>query len=366
MQVFIRFILTSFFVSVMFILPLMAQIEELDFTREDIKTENSSPEEKTDTNAGKSLDSENDLVHAGDLVDVDILGSTEYDWRGRVTPEGFLSGLNFIDNVFVRCRTADKIALEIAELYTKFLRKPQVRVRILDRSNRPVSSLLGAVKMPQKYQLKRKVLLNELLIISGGLTEEANGEIQILRREENQCLEPLGENQTAQGEVVKIADTPEKKPEDQAGGLKIISVKVSDLLSGDPEHNPQIFYGDVITVLGAEPIFVIGGVGNPGRILFRKDLTVSRAISIAGGIAKKGEAEQIRIYRRGADESGGTSVIEVNLDSIKSNEAEDIQLQPFDVIDVSGRGGERRFPSDLGFEISKTDKNTTLPLRVID
>ena len=30
-----------------------------------------------------------DLIHFGDVIDVDVVGSLEFDWRGGLTPEGF-------------------------------------------------------------------------------------------------------------------------------------------------------------------------------------------------------------------------------------------------------------------------------------
>src|SRR5689334_5322259 len=106
-------------------------------------------------------DPELNLIHLGDLVDVDVLGSIEYDWRGTLTPEGFLNGLDSLENqVFGLCRSEDDIAREIAKSYSKILRNPQVVVKILDRSNRPNSTLFGAVKKPQRFQIKRTVFLN--------------------------------------------------------------------------------------------------------------------------------------------------------------------------------------------------------------
>src|SRR6476661_8612901 len=89
-------------------------------------------------------EAELNLVHLGDLIDVDVLGSFKYDWRGTLTPEGFLNGLDSLENrVFGLCRSEGDIAREIAKSYSKFLRDPQVVVKILDRSNRPNSTLFG-------------------------------------------------------------------------------------------------------------------------------------------------------------------------------------------------------------------------------
>jgi hypothetical protein len=46
------------------------------------------------------------LVHFGDLLEVDVIGSYEYDWRGTLTPDGYLDGLDTIENqIYGLCQT---------------------------------------------------------------------------------------------------------------------------------------------------------------------------------------------------------------------------------------------------------------------
>ncbi|HKX84258.1 MAG TPA: hypothetical protein VJL58_08565, partial [Pyrinomonadaceae bacterium] len=55
-----------------------------------------------------------DLVHFGDLIDVDVVGSFEFDWRGTLNPEGFLDGLEHVDKpVYALCRSESDIARSI-------------------------------------------------------------------------------------------------------------------------------------------------------------------------------------------------------------------------------------------------------------
>ena len=110
-----------------------------------------------DTNS-PLFDPEKDLVHFGDTIDVDVLGNVEFDWRGTLTPEGFLSGLDFIEEpVFAQCKTETEIAAAVAAGYSKLLRDPQVVVRVVDRSKRPVSTIFGAIKKAQRFQIQRPI-----------------------------------------------------------------------------------------------------------------------------------------------------------------------------------------------------------------
>ena len=286
------------------------------------------------------------LVHGGDTLDVDFLGSLEYDWRGKADDDGFLSALPHLNTpIFTLCRTEDEIGAEISAAYSKMIRNPQVVVRVLDRSARQPAILFGAVSVPQRYRIERPIKLNELIVMSGGITDKASGEISIFRPAHVSCV---GHNQT--------------QIESQ-----FINFKLADLLSGKTEANPQIKSGDVITVEEAAPLYVTGGVVAPQLILFRGGMTLSRVIASAGGLARNADQTKIAIFRRRKDNSG-LEIIEVNLEKIGNRTADDIQLQAYDIIEVSQSGEirSRRPPvaTTLGsatqFDINK------LPIRLVN
>jgi protein involved in polysaccharide export with SLBB domain len=326
------------------------------FSQSLLAAQSSAPE----INPADKSPTEENLIHYGDLIDVDILGSAEFDWRGRLTPEGYLDGINFVEQpVFGLCRSEDEIALAVARGYEKLLREPKVVVRILDRSGRASSVLDGAVKKPQRFQIKRKVYLNELLIVSGGLTELASGEIRVFRPHNLSCV-PETEKLTL--------DNGEKRERfvktSEGGGSTAINIKISELLNGNKESNPQILSGDVVTVLEAEPIYITGGVNSPKQIAARSKITLSRAIDSAGGLTKEALENEVIIFRRVGNE---TKIIEASLSKIKAEQTEDIVLQEFDIIDVAEKGRARKkYPPVLQF--SRTDENKTanLPLRIIE
>ncbi|MEZ5426190.1 MAG: SLBB domain-containing protein [Pyrinomonadaceae bacterium] len=304
---------------------------------------------------------EEDLIHYGDLIEIDVLGSLEHDWRGTITPEGFLSGVDFLEKpVYGLCRSGEEVAKEIAESYGRFLRNPQVVVRILDRSKRPDTVLYGAIKNPQRFRINRPIYLNELIIISGGLTDKASGEVQIFRSQNLNCLSEIKKKEALKGQE------PQEKfvTASQDTGSQFINIKISDLLTGKKEANPQIFGGDVITVLEAQAVYVIGGVENPKQISLRSKMTLSRAIASAGGVSKDADESKVTIFRR---EGTDTSIIEADLDQIKKNKTEDIALQAFDIVEVGRRGKEqRKVPPILENFDAGNKENSKLPLRIID
>ena len=218
-------------------------------------------------------------------------------------------------------------------------------VRILDRSRRAEAIVAGAVRNPYRFQIKRPVRLNELIVFAGGITDRSDGEIVIFRPESLSCagrLKPSPGNTEA---FVKTSGS---------SGSQTFRIKISDLLKGELSANPQILSGDIITVSEAAPIFVIGGVNNPRQLSSRSQVTLSRAIASSGGLTKDATEDKITIYRR---VNGQSQVINADLAKIESKVVEDIPLMAYDIVDVGQKGREkRRFPPNVAADATRRDK----------
>ncbi len=293
------------------------------------------------------------LVHFGDLIEVDVIGSYEYDWRGSLTPDGYLDGLDTIaDPIYGLCQTEADLSSAIQRELIKTLRDPKVAVRILDRSNRAVAFLSGAVRSPKRFQIKRKVHLHELLILSGGITDRSSGEISIFRPANLNCTEP---RKNSEGEFVKASRT--------AAAPETLNIRIEEILRGNPAANPLILSGDIVTVSEALPVYVIGGVNAPQEIPLRNQLTLSRAIAMSGGLAKEGNAK-VTIFRREARE---TKLIPADLQKIATGQVDDLVLKAFDIIDVPQKGKPARSrPPVIEKGVPLTLTLSRLPLRVVD
>lgn len=322
--------------------------------------ETAQPQDPRPSPSGtNTVPAEIDLIHFGDLVDIDVIGSFEFDWRGTLNPEGFLADFDKIpEQVNALCKSEEELAADIAKEYSKILRAPRVVVKIVDRSNRPVSILQGAVKTPQRFQIKRSVFLNELLIVAGGLSDRASGNIQIFRSRSLNCSSAKGVA-AASGE-----GEPREKFITVSGGngSETLNIRIIDLLSGSKQANPEVLSGDVITVLVSPPIYIIGGVTSPKQISSRSQTTLSRAIASAGGLAREG-LEKVVIFRR---EGGETRVINADLKKIKAGQEQDIMLQAYDIVDVGQKGREKRSTAPIVETNSDSATGPILPLRIIE
>ncbi|MBV9242680.1 MAG: SLBB domain-containing protein [Acidobacteria bacterium] len=286
---------------------------------------------------------EQDRVHFGDIVDVDFVGGFEFDWRGGLTVDGNLDGLAEADPpIHALCRTEAEIASDIQAAYSKILRDPKVNVKIVDRSNRAVVRLYGAVRTPSRFKLMRAIHLRELLVLSGGLTDDSSGDISIFRPREVGC-----EQTAANGETVS----------------RTMKIQISDLIAGKPDADPEILSGDVVTAERASAVYVIGAVNNPRPIYSRSEMTVSRAIATAGGLAKEADGRRITILRR---DGGETRSIDVDLLALKTDPSKDAVLKPFDIIDVASRGGGKRKLPPQPEQNSRNSTKTEPPLRIVD
>jgi len=308
---------------------------------------------KTPEDSAPTTTAEADLVHFGDVVDVDVLGSLDFDWRGTLTPEGYLNGLDKIEEqVYALCRSESAIATDIAKYYGKFLREPKVVVRIVDRGNRALAIVDGAVRKPQRYQIRRPVLLNELIILSGGITDRSSGEIAIYRPKSLNCLD-----QTAKPDSETFVNAR------QGNDSQNIAIRISDLLKARDGSNPPILSGDIVTVLQASPIFVIGGVNNPHQISSREEISLSRAIATAGGLSKDAVESQITIFRR---DSGQSRTIAADLGKIRAGKDEDPILRPFDIVNVGQKGRAKAKMPPVPTTENERERLLNLPVRVID
>jgi len=206
------------------------------------------------------------------------------------------------------------------------------------------------VRAPKRFQIKRKVMLSELLVLAGGITDRSSGEISIFRPANLNCTESKPRTDNA---FVKAS---------QPGGSETINIKIADILRGDAPSNPQILSGDIVTVSEALPVYIIGGVNTPQQISLRNTLTLSRAIASAGGLAKEGRPV-ITIFRR---EGRETKIVKADLETIASGQSEDPVLKPFDIIDVPEKGKPARArPPMIDKAVSGTAL-ASLPLRIID
>ena len=169
----------------------------------------------------------------------------------------------------------------------------------------------GAVKSPIVFKTSERVSLNELLTRAGGPTDKAGKTIRVFHSDK--CRAPSGAE------------------------MKVSEYRLRDVVSrsmGDLWVDPS----DTVVVAEADLIYVTGNVLAPESFVLRQSVPVTRAIAMAGGVAKNSEQVIVRIVRNPFDPQT-SHAFTLNLKKIREGQAEDLMLKPQDVVDVSDAQG---------------------------
>jgi protein involved in polysaccharide export with SLBB domain len=172
----------------------------------------------------------------------------------------------------------------------------------------------GAVTNPGRFELRPGMRLNDLIVLAGDLTTQAEGTIRITHAAPRDNSAPPAAGLTA------------GRSEDYS---------VVDLLQRG--ISPYLQPGDVVTIVIAQPVYVVGNVATPQAMAFRSGTSLLDAILRAGGWLKNSKTDNVRIYRRTPD-GLSLEIIAANIKAIRERRAEDVRLQPHDIIEVPRKG----------------------------
>ena len=296
---------------------------------------------------------------AGDILDVRVFGQPDLTSTVEVDEDGNISSLPFIeDPIPAKCKNEKEVQKLITDAYSKYILKPRVSVRITERRSRPPAIVFGAVRLPSRVSMNRRLRLHEVLVTAGGVTQNANGTIDILHTENEMCVETEDTPTTV---AVATAVAANHSKESDIGKLE--TFKIIDLKGGSAANNPFIRPGDIVIVNEGEPVFITGAVFQPRELVIKDQLTLGRAIAMAGGAQKLANTAQVHIYRK-KDGKIGSDDLKYDYDAIRKGKAPDVLLQAYDIIDVRPVGTFS--PKSLG-EILKglgTGSLGTLPMRI--
>ncbi len=286
---------------------------------------------------------ENDRFRIGpaDVLDIRIFNRPNLS-RDSVRVEGNgMIRMPLIDTeIQAACRTEGELARDISSRYARYYKNLQVDVFIKEYHSKQVA-IIGAVNDQARFELQRRVRLLELLTYAKGPSIKAGQTINIVH--------PTGPSLCKQND----------RTEDITKAFS--SYRLRETLQGDPDANPYLEGGDIVTLPEADQVYVVGNVYTPLTIPLKEPITVSRAIAMAGGLKQDAKKDKVRIVRQ---EPGSTTKREiiVDLSAIEKKRAEDIALLPNDIIDVPTSAGKSFLRGLLG---NGAMSLTQLPIRVI-
>jgi len=279
-------------------------------------------------------------IGTGDMLDIRVFNRPQFSRDGvRVDSSGMIRMPLIQGEIRAACLTESELATEIARRYEEYLREPQVDVFIKEYNSQPVA-VIGAVRLPSRFQLTRRVRLLELLTFAGGLADNAGRSVQVVHTETGPSC-----------------SAPEENP--ATSGLD--NYMLSETLRGVEMANPFVQPGDVISVPEAEQIFVVGNVFRPSAIALKEPITVTRAIAMAGWVMPDTKKDKVRVVRQKPGTIEKTEIY-VDLRAIDKHQAEDVLLVSGDIVDVPVSTGKQLLKSFLGSVVPSVGQ---LPIRAI-
>jgi len=240
-----------------------------------------------------------------DLLEINVFEVPQLDRKVRISSMGTIS-LPLVGDIRAEGLTPGELERRIqSALAANYVKDPHVSIFVEEHGSKRVS-VLGAVGKPGVYEMLGPRRLLQVLAQAGGLTEEAGGELYVIRR--------AGEEEVSQ-EVIDV---------------------VSLMTNKDPALDVEIRPGDVVTVPMDRLTFVYvdGAVNHPGRIEqpSSRPITLLQAMAKAGGSTMRANLKKVQILRK--LDGGGQAVLSVDVRKVRKGADPDPVLQDGDVVVV--------------------------------
>ncbi len=207
----------------------------------------------------------------GDVLKLDVFARPEVSGTHTVGPDGIIT-VPLIGNVFVNELTRDDARTLIRQRLQEFFSQPSVTLAVDQYTSNQVT-VLGRVERAGAQKFTHPPTLAEVLASAGAM--------------------PLLDKQAT---LTRCAI--------MRGRDKLIWVDLKSLLNGDPSYNMRMKKGDIVFIPDSSDtsVYVLGAVPKPGSYRLTPRMTVLDALAQAGGPNEDAAAQQIAVYRAGAQQ----------------------------------------------------------------
>jgi polysaccharide export outer membrane protein len=337
------------------------------------------------------------IIGNGDVLSIEVFDVKELSRDVRVSQTGTIG----IPLVPVRLHVSGLTELQAEEKIAEVLEAnglvshADVNVTIKERKSKPIT-VVGAVSHPLVYQADSQVTLLEVLAEAGGLASDAGGEVIVTRpvpemlfddsepskndgtdskspgsgtaKSETKPLAAAAPTSTSSpsGAAAEPPDLPAPAATSQEKPIKgantpaayasadMITINLNELMeAGNTKNNITLQAGDVVTVPHAGIVYVLGAVGRPGGFVLtndREQLTALKILALAGGYTNVAKTNRAVVLRK--DDKGQQHEVQLDLKKIQNRQAEDVQLQPSDILYVPESGAKQALLRSLEFGIA--------------
>jgi polysaccharide export outer membrane protein len=247
-----------------------------------------------------------------DQIAVVVFGQKDLTRTVRVSQSGGIT-LPLLGEVQAAGLSPNELERRIEDgLRGRYLVSPKATVTVAEFGGRQVA-VMGAVNQPGAIALKSN---------------------------HTTVMVALSEAKGVKDGADRIAYVLRARP--RVGEPQPVTVDLDALLrNGDPGHNVVVEPGDSVYVPEANTYYVAGEVEKLGAFTLRRETTLARALTEAGGVKKRAATGDIRVIRTlptGAKQEIGP----FDLDKVMGGDRrQDIPLQPQDVVVVPESGAKR-------------------------
>jgi polysaccharide export outer membrane protein len=284
-------------------------------------------------------------IGSNDVVEINVFEAPELNRKLRVASGGEIS-VPLLGTVRSGGLTARELEAVLESQLRGYMKDPHVGVFVSTVESHPVS-VLGAVKKPGVFQVREPKTVLEMLSMAEGLADDAGDAVLVMRN----AGADLGAN-FGDGNQVRAAtslQTASDNPSNDARGSgpasgheETIRINLKNLLqSEDSQLNVPVYPGDIVKVVRAGVVYVVGEVKKPGGFVLKSDerMSVLKAIALAEGLTPTSAKSGARIIR---SDSHGTQPeeIPINLGKILAGKQADPTLSAADIVFVPNSAGK--------------------------
>lgn len=243
-------------------------------------------------------------VGLGDVLDISVLEHDELKTKAPVTSDGSIS-FPYIGSIKVKGLSLSDVEKEISKrLSSSYIKYPVVSVTLTSFESVKFY-VYGEVKNPGRFTLEGNMTVLKAISTAGGITLDGlYGKVKLRRK------------QKGGGEYKEI-------------NLDLKNTKESNMNCDMPVEDE-----DIVVVERSKEFFVYGEVVKPGKYTLEDNMTVLRAISLAGGFAKYGSPDRVKILRIVPGKVGYENIKVDMKGAVKGEVGKDICLESEDIVIV--------------------------------
>ena len=192
-------------------------------------------------------------IGPNDVIRIQVFGEEDLTVETKVGGDGKIN-YPILGVLQVGGQTIEEVQKGLtARLASGYLRQPKVSVSIVRHRNFYVG---GEVKTPGGYPYEEGLTIQKAITMAGGFTENSD-----------------------------------------KTGIKVTRPNGKGLNTLAPESETLVMPDDLIVVTKVQKFYVNGEVKKPGEYPYEKDLTLHKAITIAGGFTDKAVTKRAKVVR---------------------------------------------------------------------